>query len=139
MRQQVMGCFMRYANLIEVMSHSEAIKRLRSEDSALIALYSTIAELMERHLWMTVDEDPMPSQDKIYRVSLEDGCVEVVCLGLDSVDSEGDGQYDSVDNLPDWMQEKLSTLYLFKCEGYMPIVEGVGRRISKDVFWLFVE
>jgi hypothetical protein len=72
-------------------------------------------------------------------VSLEDGCVEVVCLGLDSVDSEGDGQYDSVDDLPDWMQEKLSALYLFKCEGYMPIVESVGRRISKDVFWLFVE
>jgi len=130
---------MLYYKLREHIPHDEAIRRLLSADMAAMALHTSLGELLERHLWMTVDEDPMPARDNIYRVSVEDGAVEVVCLGLDSVDSEGEGQYDSVADLPDWMQEKLSALYLFKCEGYMPIVEGVGRRISKDVFWLFIE
>lgn len=77
--------------------------------------------------------------DNVYRVSIDNTTkqVEVVCIGMDSVDSEAEGIYSSVDELPEWAQERVAVLML--CDPTPPTqdVEGVGRRIDRDVYWVY--
>jgi hypothetical protein len=76
--------------------------------------------------------------ENVYRVMItpNTGCVEVVCLGIDSVDSEAEGTYSDSSQLPAWMQEKLAVLSMMKVEPPQTKVEGVGMRIDDDVFWV---
>ncbi len=80
-----------------------------------------------------------PPDDNVYRVSIDNTTkqVEVVCIGMDSVDSEAEGIYSSVDELPEWAQERVAVLML--CDPTPPTqdVEGVGRRIDRDVYWVY--
>ncbi len=51
-----------------------------------------------------------------------------------------DPTYDSVDALPKWMQLKLATLMLLDAnEPNKKEVEGVGRRISENVYWIYLD
>lgn len=124
---------MLYSKLRQNESHAQAVKRLINYDLSR----RTFFEIMET-IAMTI-EVTLPPYDKIYRVCIRDSKVEVVCLGLDNVDAEATGDYSSVQELPAWMHDKLAALSLFQCGTFMPVVEGVGRRISEDIFWLFVE
>ena len=36
----------------------------------------------------------------------------MACIGLESVDAIVDGNYDSIESLPDWMREKLADQWL---------------------------
>ena len=76
--------------------------------------------------------------ENVYRVMItpNTGCVEVVCLGIDSVDSEAEGTYSDSSQLPAWMQEKLAVLSMMKVDPPQTKVEGVGMRIDDDVFWV---
>jgi len=80
-----------------------------------------------------------PSDDKIYRVSIDNKTkhVEMVCIGIASVDSEAEGYYISVDELPEWVQEKVAVLML--CDFKPPVKEvaGVGRRMDRNVYWVY--
>jgi hypothetical protein len=117
-------------------SHADIVKRLQTTDQVLVRLY----EVTHKFLHMTINTvDDIPPQDKIYRVEITNDAVQVVCLGIDSVDSDANAYYDSMEDLPKWVKDKIYVLSMFKCGGVMPIVGGVGRRISENVFWLFVE
>jgi len=76
--------------------------------------------------------------ENVYRVMIypTTGCVEVVCLGMDSVDSEAEGNYASTAKLPEWMQGKLAVLKMMKVDPPQTKIEGVGMRIDEDVFWV---
>ena len=76
--------------------------------------------------------------ENVYRVMItpNTGCVEVVCLGIDSVDSEAEGTYADSSQLPAWMQEKLAVLSMMKVDPPQTKVEGVGMRIDDDIFWV---
>lgn len=50
---------------------------------------------------------------------------------------EDDLIYDSVDDLPEWMQRKLAVLSSIDCSNLTEELEGVGRRISGHVFWVY--
>lgn len=77
-------------------------------------------------------------QPKTYRVSLnEKGGVEVVCFDLENVDSELEGYYDEVSDLPTWVQERIAVLSVCNPDPPTPVVEGVGRRISEGIFWIY--
>ena len=54
------------------------------------------------------------SDATVYRVCIQDdnNTVEVSCLGMDCLDSTCNGVYDSVDKLPDWIQDRLAVLLL---------------------------
>ena len=78
-----------------------------------------------------------PHDDNIFRVSVYQDGVDVMCLGLERVDSSIDGYYDCPDDLPDWVQERLAILMMFDATPPTPEVEGIGRRISESVFWLY--
>lgn len=76
--------------------------------------------------------------DNVYRVSInhKSGCVEVVCLGIYSVDSEAEGEYSDVTSLPLWIQEKLAVLSMIEVKPPQHKIEGVGIRIDKNTFWV---
>lgn len=77
-------------------------------------------------------------EPKTYRVSLtEKGGVEVVCFDLENVDSELEGYYDEVSDLPTWVQERIAVLSVCNPDPPTPVVEGIGRRISEGIFWIY--
>jgi hypothetical protein len=76
----------------------------------------------------------------IYRICLHtDGTVQTTCYDmLDAFSPELKSFYESVDELPKWVQDKLAVLMLLDPEKVNEEVESVGRRISPDVFWVFI-
>jgi hypothetical protein len=74
----------------------------------------------------------------VHRVCIhsDNNTVEISCLGMDCVDSPDNGVYDSIDKLPDWIQDRLAVLFL--CDPNPPTKEvgGIGRRIDANVFWI---
>ena len=78
-----------------------------------------------------------PSQDRIYRVGVFPNTVVVMSLGLDDLGSEIEGKYNDVSELPNWLQVRLAILTMAPATIPSNEVEGVGRRISDTVFWVF--
>jgi hypothetical protein len=76
--------------------------------------------------------------DNVYRVAVhQDGAVSVVCFGCEIVDPACEGEYSNVDALPDWVKERLAVLMLMSPTPPTQDVDGVGRRISDHVFWVY--
>jgi len=84
-----------------------------------------------------LNEPRTVGDDSIYRVSIFPDGVDVVCFGLDSVDSCLEGHYDRIDDLPNWVKERLAVLNMIPATPPTQEVEGVGRRISGHVYWVF--
>ena len=79
---------------------------------------------------------PQRSDDHIYRVSICTDGVDVVCFGL-GIDTIHDGHYINADVLPKWVQERLAVLMMMSYAPPTEEVECVGRRISRDVYWVY--
>lgn len=80
----------------------------------------------------------MVSDNDTYRVALTSkGRVEIICFGISKVDCELKSSYNAVDDLPNWVKERLAVLSIIDPTPPTPEVEGVGRRISKYVFWIY--
>lgn len=47
--------------------------------------------------------------------------------------------YQSVDDMPQWVQEKLAVLSLCDVTKPTPEIKHVGRRITENLFWVFKE
>tara|TARA_R110000782_G_scaffold11705_4_gene35291 strand:+ start:1235 stop:1408 length:174 start_codon:yes stop_codon:yes gene_type:complete len=56
---------------------------------------------------------------------------------MESLDEQDATTYDSVDELPSWIQEGLAILSMTSSEPPTKEVSGVGRRIDKDTYWLY--
>lgn len=63
--------------------------------------------------------------------------VIVQSLEGSDVESDVEGRYNSVDDLPAWMQERLAILMLMSPKPPTEHVQGVGRRISQHIFWIY--
>ena len=73
-----------------------------------------------------------------YRIDVRsNGRVEVLCFGIESIDTELEGYYDSLQDLPKWVQERIALLSMLKSEPPTEDVEGVGRRISESTYWVY--
>lgn len=92
-----------------------------------------------RRAYWIGDAQHIPSDDNIYRVNIDPdtGYVKVACIGLESVDALVDGNYSGTHTLPDWMQEKLAVLTMMSSKPPTETVDGVGRRINDDTYWVF--
>ena len=79
-------------------------------------------------------------RDPMYRVILDgsgENSIKVQCIGMYCVDSMVDGSYSGMEELPQWMQEKVALLMM---TSYIPPtidVKGVGRRINERTFWVY--
>lgn len=77
------------------------------------------------------------NDDYVYRIGVFPDGVDVLCFGLESVDSKLEGHYDGPDALPKWVQERLALLNMIPSTPPTSTVEGIGRRISAHVYWVF--
>ena len=77
----------------------------------------------------------------VYRVAFDPGTsyVDVFSIGIDSVDSSLCGKYKSQEALPEWMRDRLAVLNIMSAKPPTTEVEGVGRRIDANVFWVYAE
>lgn len=109
-----------------------------------------------RHMWLAshclqqdlyllhliTNETPDVSEkylQNVYRVQIMGSeRIRVIKLGM-GVDEEVEGIYSSIDALPNWIKERLAVLMVVDAE-HKPtnVIEGVGRRISAQVFWVFI-
>jgi len=80
----------------------------------------------------------LPKHATVYRVALhpDRDDIEVVSIGMERVDMEPDRVYADFSRLPKWMQEKLHVMLMLDDTAPTEHIEGLGRRISKYVFWL---
>ena len=94
---------------------------------------STGSNLMTRYLDMVTNKP-------IYRIELHEDSsnVETMCYDLmDGFSPKLNKFYESVDELPKWVQDTLSVLMVVDHTKVNQEIEKVGRRISKDVFWVY--
>ena len=77
--------------------------------------------------------------DTMYRVMVDNGknCVRVQCIGMYCLDSDVEDTYSGLEKLPQWMQEKVALLMMTSLDKPTSEVEGVGRRIDANVYWVF--
>ena len=99
----------------------------------------TICVSRESNLGMWKEGDVVPPDDKIYRVMIQENLVEVIPLGLDIVDNDVARNYSSTNDLPVWMQERLAVLACMSPKPPTDSVNGIGRRIEKNIFWLYAD
>ena len=77
-------------------------------------------------------------ESTIYRVALHMGRVDVMCIGLERIDSALEGIYDSLDELPQWVQERIAVLSMMDYKPPTKDVPKVGRRISQHTYWVYI-
>jgi hypothetical protein len=123
-----------------------------SEDERHTVEYKMLHDLLDRRKLL--------ENDSVYRVmvSPETGAYEVVCIGMECVDSKIEESYSSINDMPDWFRRKLAVMFTvtpvnkklvgprITQEGFPilqkpwtmkdPQVEGIGTRETKDVFWI---
>jgi len=90
---------------------------------------------------MAEDDLDLPARPdtETFRVTLnQDGSVNVLCFAFPDIDDIREGDYDGVDALPNWVQERLAILMMVDHRiKPTPHVADVGRRISAGVFWVY--
>jgi len=77
------------------------------------------------------------TDDKIYRVVIDGSRVNISCFGMDLLDPQAEGDYDSVDDLPKWVQDRLAVLMITPIGPPTKEVATVGRRIEEDIYWVY--
>lgn len=84
-------------------------------------------------------EDSLLNARDIYRVfiSPRTGKAHVECVGLECNLTEIEGVYASVDELPDWVHERVMLLSMTSCEPPTKPIRGLGHRINEFTFWVF--
>jgi hypothetical protein len=88
-------------------------------------------------MWMQVEVADEARDDTILRVEVKPNKVGLTLLGLKTLDYDLKETYASVDELPNWVQEKLALLMLTSAKPPTQDVEGVGRRVSECIFWVY--
>lgn len=84
----------------------------------------------------------MLKEQPIYRVTIHDrtGEVNTDCYDLlENFAPELKMRYDNINALPKWAQEKLAVLMVLDPDKVNNDVVGVGRRISRNIYWLYKE
>jgi len=77
---------------------------------------------------------PQNGGNSFHGVMINDRRVDVTCVGMDCVDSSLDDVYDTVDDMPVWVQERIAMLMVCK-DGQT--IGHIGRRVDDSTFWLF--
>lgn len=102
-----------------------------------LRVLNSVWQLDIRHMsYKMLENMPLANDDHIYRVSICPDGVDIICFGM-GVDTVHDGHYINADVLPKWVQERLAVLMMMSYAPPTEEVEGVGRRISRDVYWVY--
>ena len=104
---------------------------------ALESVLSFDVYLADGYVANMVTRSHLSNDDNVYRVSIHPDGVDVIGFGLFGVDSFFEGHYSRPDDLPEWVKERLAVLMITSATPPTQEVEGVGRRISSHVFWVY--
>ncbi len=79
------------------------------------------------------------SDNITYRVTIHPTTneVEIMCFDLETIDASALGLYASVNETPQWVQERIATLMLVDPTPPTEEVGGVGHRIDADTYWVY--
>ena len=81
--------------------------------------------------------DTLDNSD-IFRVSITGDKADVFCFGKPRISGMQEKTLGILlKDLPVWVQERIAVLDMRSYEPPTEYVTGVGRRISKDTFWIF--
>jgi len=81
--------------------------------------------------------DTLSDQD-IFRVKITGDKADVFCFGNPMISGMQEKTLGILlKDLPVWVQERIAVLDMRSYEPPTEYVTGVGRRISKDTFWIF--
>ena len=115
----------------------------------VMAIFDVVDERGLRRMYsiddvLTTHRDVMAMMEErpIYRLSIHDrtGKVDIHCYDLlENFAPELDKEYNSINDLPKWAQEKLAVLMVLDPSIINNDIEDVGRRISRNVYWLYKE
>lgn len=84
----------------------------------------------------------MLKEQPIYRVAIHDrtGEVNTDCYDLlENFAPELKMRYDTINDMPNWAQAKLAVLMVLDPMKVNNDIEGVGKRISRNIYWLYKE
>ena len=84
----------------------------------------------------------MLKEQPIYRVAIHDrtGEVNTDCYDLlENFAPELKMRYDTINEMPNWAQSKLAVLMVLDPMKVNNDIEGVGKRISRNIYWLYKE
>jgi hypothetical protein len=97
---------------------------------------SSMASTKEQDVLYMLD---MITKNPVYRIKIEDdSSVQTDCYDmLDDFAPELKKFYLSLDELPKWVQDKLAVLMLFDPDKRNEELENIGRRINKNIFWVY--
>ena len=81
----------------------------------------------------------MIKEEPIYRISIDKNSrVTTDCFDfIENFAPELESAYDSVEVLPQWVQDRLAVLMVLDPTQINEEISGVGRRISRNVFWVW--
>ena len=97
-------------------------------DLSKVRKQASVDSVFAKKIYMTM-------ATQTYRIAVEpNGRVNITTWGLAE---DIDRSYDSVDELPQWMQRKIAVLMIFDPEKPMDEIKGIGRRISRATFWVY--
>ena len=71
-----------------------------------------------------------------YRIKILDDTLEINGFGLNEVTFEGVPLFLAFDKAPLWLERKLATLLTLPYEPPTVYVNGLGRRIARNIFWV---
>ena len=76
-----------------------------------------------------------------YRVAIHPTTDKVVIMSFDlgGVDAPYSGVYDSINDTPTLIQERIATLMLVDPTPPTEEVGGIGHRIDRDTYWVYAE
>ena len=74
----------------------------------------------------------------MYRVCITPNRVSVMNFDVTDMDVCLDKAYNRVDDLPNWVKERLAVLMMTSPTPPTDPVDGIGRRISENIFWVIV-
>ncbi len=80
-----------------------------------------------------------PTNDITYNIQIHHTTktVQVACIGMNCVDADLKGYYMSVDDLPPWVQDRLSVLMMLDVPPPLNDVDGVGSRLGPYTYWVY--
>ena len=76
-------------------------------------------------------EVTQPNTSYHVNISNDTGLVRITCLGIECVDTVLKGSYSSLNEVPTWVQERLSLLMMLESKATL---DNIGTRLADDRF-----
>ena len=78
-----------------------------------------------------MSEVTQPNTSYHVNISNDTGLVRITCLGIECVDTVLKGSYNSLNEVPTWVQERLSLLMMLESKATL---DNIGTRLADDRF-----